>query len=252
MDVRFLLGFVRASNILLFPFNTICLCKTVRDDGISYQELVKILWQENGLQRFYAGLTFFIPMQALKWTLKRFIDPPLSKILPSPSLPLMNMLLVYPLITSTRHIQLMGFQKGSNALRKKLKSGGVLSLWDGMLLAQANAVLGSFCWFTCWNFLHQTIPQGNERGVKLLRSGFIGFCSAALQQLFLTIPLRTVTIRKQIGTSSSSYVDAWRKTFRRHGLFRLWYNNHASLIAQALNGAALSITYTYIKMPRRK
>merc|ERR1712146_570276 len=67
---------------------------------------------------------------------------------------------------------------GVDILRAKYKVGGASVLFHGAMASSAATFTAHYPWFTVFNFLNETVPNGETRARQLWRNAGIGFCAS--------------------------------------------------------------------------
>uniref|UniRef100_A0A7S3LN35 Mitochondrial carrier protein n=1 Tax=Aplanochytrium stocchinoi TaxID=215587 RepID=A0A7S3LN35_9STRA len=203
--------------------------------GLSMKEAFKQLYHQGGIPRFYSGVSFAI----LLGPLSRFgdtaantgvlfffqsleIDSAKSYSVPigvqtafaSIIASLWRMLLA-PLDCVKTTLQVEG-RDGFRVLYTKISNHGVSVLYHGAFGIAFATVVGHYPWFFVYNTLNQYLLEPVSLLGKLLRNGYIGFCSSAVSDV-CTNSIRVIKTIRQTSRQSVSYKDSALAVIREQG-----------------------------------
>lgn len=105
---------------------------------------------------------------------------------------------------------------GFKILRNKIKSSGILVVYNGSLAQMSATYVGHFPWFFVYNVLNANLPKYDEKIKKLCRSAFIGFCSALVSDT-CSNSLRVIKTTKQTYASHITYPEALKVVLDKDG-----------------------------------
>ncbi|KAM0747223.1 mitochondrial carrier [Meredithblackwellia eburnea MCA 4105] len=219
----------------------------------------KILQEQGGFPRFYAGLgpalfqgpiARFGDTAANTGILALLKSNPFLSKLPSPLQTAFASLagagfrmILVPIDTLKTTMQTQGGESGTTLLRERIKKHGVGTLWYGALATAAASFVGSFPWFATYNFLDEVLPPPHSLITKLLRSAFIGFAASVVSDT-VSNSLRVLKTYRQVNRRKVGYRAAAKEIIAAEGWFGLFGRGLGTrLLANGLQGLLFSVLW---------
>ncbi|CAG9955861.1 unnamed protein product [Clonostachys rosea f. rosea IK726] len=244
--------------LLLMPLRTIM--NYQYRFGHPFTEATKILYNDGGFGRYYAG----IGAALFQGPLARFGDTaanagilallqsnPYLKDLPSLAKTIFASLaaaafrmVLTPIDTLKTTLQAQG-SGGVALLRQRIKQHGVGTLWWGAFATAAATFVGHYPWFATYNLLTELIKEP-ERGhilLWLLRLAFIGFVASIVSDS-VSNSLRVIKTYRQVDDKQVSYSAAARAVVRADGIIGLFGRGLPTrILCNGLQGILFSILW---------
>jgi len=229
----------------------------------------KTLYTEGGIPRFYRGIGFAL-MQA---PISRFGDTAMNigmmELLKDTELNTATKTFagscgagiwrigIMPLDTLKSSMQVNG-SNGMNIIKDRLKTQGISTLYHGSLASGSATIVGHFPWFLTYNYLQDLIPKIEESDSKIntnpyyhtkkiLRSGFIGFCSSSVSDVSSNA-LRVIKVNRQTQNENVSYGKLIKNIIKQDGLSGLFFRGlQTKIIANGIQGMLFTIIFDYLR-----
>ncbi|RXK37497.1 hypothetical protein M231_05218 [Tremella mesenterica] len=223
--------------------------------GGKLKDVIKTLWSEGGIRRFYAGMgaaLFQAPLSRFGDTaanagilalLNSFQWPVLIKTVAASLASACFRMTLTPIDTLKTTQQTQGGKEGLRLLRQRIKENGVGCLWWGALATAAATFVGHYPWFGTYNYLSDVLPQPHNIMQKLARQAFIGF-SASVVSDTVSNSLRVVKTYRQVHEKDVGYWTAAKDIVASDGLLALFGRGlPVRLATNGLQGLIFSILW---------
>ena len=229
----------------------------------------KSLYREGGIPRFYRGIGFAL-MQA---PISRFGDTAMNigmmELLKDTELNTASKTFagscgaglwrigIMPLDTLKSSMQVNG-SNGMNIIKNRIRSQGFTTLYHGSIASGSATIVGHFPWFLTYNYLQDLIPKIKESDSKIstnhyyhtkkiLRSGFIGFCSSSVSDVSSNA-LRVIKVNRQTQIDNISYSKLIKNIIKHDGLSGLFFRGlHTKILANGIQGMLFTIIFDYLR-----
>ncbi|EDQ88693.1 uncharacterized protein MONBRDRAFT_37290 [Monosiga brevicollis MX1] len=227
-------------------------------NGGSLRAVVRTLYAEGGVLRFYQGL---LPALA-QGPLARFGDTAanagtlalLDSYEVTASLPVgvktvaasgaaaFWRVFLMPIDTCKTIMQVEGKQ-GLSKLGAKIRVGGPGVLYHGALAAMSATFAGHYPWFATFNILQESIPQQEGVWGKFARNAGIGFCASVVSDT-VSNSIRVTKVAKQAATESITYMQAVKGVIAKDGIAGLMFRGlQTRILANGLQGMMFSVVW---------
>jgi hypothetical protein len=223
--------------------------------GSKMKEAAKKLYQEGGIIRFYRGYTAALAIGPLS----RFGDtaansyaieflkdkswPTSVKTAFGSSLAASFRIILMPIDAIKTSLQVEG-KNGFKILTNRVKKHGITTVFNGTVASMSATFVGHYPWFFIYNFLNAKIPkQDSVKYKKLLRSAFIGFCSAVTSDT-VSNSLRVLKTTKQTHIDNVTYIVAFREVVKKDGVIGLFGRGlKTRIITNGIQGILFTILW---------
>ena len=136
---------------------------------------------------------------------------------------------------------------GVAQLRKRVATGGILTLYSGALGNVVATFLGHYPWFFTYNYLQAALPKPNDPLRRNVRSAFIGFCSSLTSDV-VSNSVRVVKTFKQTHTDPISYLDAARYIIEADGVSGLFLRGLGTkLLSNGVQAMLFTVCWRYFE-----
>lgn len=236
-------------------------------NGTTFNNTLKILYNEGGIRRFYRG----IGPALLQAPLSRFGDTAANtgvlffldnndttKNLPISIKTFCGSVIaglwrinLMPIDTTKTFFQVNG-KDGYKLLKNKIKTNGMKTLYNGSLAAFSSTVMGHFPWFFTFNYLNQHIPKANEKDnyytlKKYSRYASIGFSSTMTSDI-ISNSMRVIKTNRQTAITEQSYLTIIKDILKTDGINGLLFRGlKTKLLANGLQGLIFTICWKSIE-----
>merc|ERR1711990_862301 len=118
--------------------------------------------------------------------------------------------------------------EGANGLQllgAKIRTSGVLVLWNGAIGAMTATFVGHYPWFFTNNFLKENLPTYDRKEnlpMYLGRYALIGFCSSAVSDT-CSNSIRVLKTTVQTNEVPIGYMQAAKQVMAKDGMFGLFF-----------------------------
>ena len=151
-----------------------------------------------------------------------------------------------PLDTVKTTMQVEG-KNGLNLLSKKVKKGGVTTLFHGTGASMSATFIGHYPWFLTYNIMDEKLPNYNDGLKKFLRNGLIGFSAAVISDCSSN-SLRVIKTTKQTNPNPISYKNTVKMIIKEDGLRGLFGRGlKTRILTNGIQGIVFTITWKYIQ-----
>lgn len=224
--------------------------------GGGLSEVVKKLYAEGGVPRFYRGLTPAL----IQAPMSRFGDTAANDgalaALEHTNVPTAAKTMVASATAASFRVMLMPIDawkttkqvEGAEGLQKliaKTKKHPT-ALWQGAMGAMSATWVGHYPWFFTNNQLRETVPEFQFTYGKYVRNALIGFASAAVSDS-CSNSLRVLKTRVQTSLVPISYSNAAKEIIAQDGLGGLFGRGLKTRIAtNGVQGALFTIGWRAI------
>lgn len=224
--------------------------------GGTFAEVVKKLYAEGGVPRFYRGL---VP-GLIQAPVSRFGDTAANDgalaALEHTELPTAAKTMCASATAAGFRVVLMPVDawkttkqvEGADGLKKlidKTKKHPT-ALWQGAVGAMSATWVGHYPWFYTNNQLRETLPQFDMPYGKYVRNAFIGFCSAAVSDT-CSNSLRVLKTTRQTAIEPISYMDSAKQIIEKDGLVGLFGRGlKTRILTNGVQGALFTIGWKAI------
>jgi len=225
--------------------------------GVSFSEALDALNKEGGISRFYQGLTAAL----IQAPLSRFGDTAantgglqlLNDLESTKNLPLILKtffascgasvwrIFLSPVDAVKTNMQVNG---NLDELKRKINKEGILSVYDGSLLAAGSTLVGHFPWFITFNQLDASVPKAKSALGKLIRSACIGFLCSLVSDTcsnFLKV------LKTRVQTGDTSYSEVIQEMYATDGVFMLFRGLKTKLLSNVLSSIMFSVMWKYFE-----
>lgn len=205
--------------------------------GGTLMEVLKKLYAEGGIGRFYQGL---FPWAIVQAPLSRFGDVAANEMVVSvfqivaPQIPVgistfaASMsgaswrIFITPVDTCKTILQTDG-DKGWALLKEKVGKNGLFTLWDGWAANYVANVVGNYPWFATMNVMSKNVPVPAGAFMKIVRNAFNGACASAVSDC-VSNSIRVVKTKKQTHENANiGYVAAAKEIVDSSGFYGLFF-----------------------------
>lgn len=200
--------------------------------GSSMVNAMKILYKDGGVTRFYRGYTAALAIgplsrfgdtaansYAIEFTKDKNLPTSLKTMFGSVLASLWRMFLM-PIDAIKTTMQVEGAH-GFKIVVNKVKAHGVKTMFNGTLASMSATFVGHYPWFLVYNVLNTKIPRYDDvLYKKLMRSAFIGFCSAVTSDC-ISNSLRVIKTTKQTHKDHITYPHAFKEVVAKDGIIGL-------------------------------
>lgn len=234
----------------------------------------KTLYREGGIPRFYRGIGFAL-MQA---PVSRFGDTAMNigmmELLKDSNLNTATKtfagscgaglwrICIMPLDTFKSSMQVNG-KDGVKLLKKRIETHGIKTLYNGAIASGTATMVGHFPWFFTYNYLQELIPKIEKYNYsnryldkhdtdyyhtkKILRSGFIGFCSSSISDISSNA-LRVIKVNRQTQPENTGYKTLIKNIIEKEGINGLLTRGlKTKIIANGIQGMLFTIIFDYLR-----
>lgn len=222
--------------------------------GGSMVSVMRLLYAEGGIGRFYSGLGVAL----FQGPLSRFGDtaanagtlaalegtavPVLLQTIAASAAASLWRVVITPLDTAKTMMQVEG-PRGLAMLGERVARNGVSQLWAGAAGAVVATFVGHYPWFATNNFLEARVAPAARKGRVLVRRAGIGFCSSVVSD-FVSNSSRVVKTFVQTSDVPVTYLDAARFIVNRDGLGGLlWRGLAAKLLCNGVSSILFSVVW---------
>lgn len=201
--------------------------------GLSTKEVVKKLYSEGGLLRFYKGywaaiaigpLSRFGDTASNSLAIELFKDKKVATSIQTvfgSTIAATYRALLMPIDAIKTSLQVDG-SKGFINLKNKIKANGFSILFNGTAASMSATFVGHYPWFYVYNKLNKLIPRYDDvLYKKLLRNSFIGFTAAVVSDTSSN-SLRVIKTTKQTHHEHISYQKAIKIVVDKDGYLGLF------------------------------
>mmetsp|Transcript_17962 Transcript_17962/g.23263 ORF Transcript_17962/g.23263 Transcript_17962/m.23263 type:complete len:320 (+) Transcript_17962:160-1119(+) len=230
--------------------------------GTGTIQAMRALYQQGGISRFYSGY----PLALIHGPISRFGDTAanagvlclldnneatrnLSVTVKSgcaSTAASMWRVFLMPMDTVKSVLQVEGRQ-GLVLLANKVKTRGPTVLYHGSLAAATSNFLGHYPWFLTFNYLDSTLPLGNSRPKKLLRTAFVGFCASVAADI-TSNSIRVLKTYRQTYGDTISYMTAVQEIMKKEGLSGVFTRGlKTKLLGNGVQGIMFSILWKFLQ-----
>ncbi|EER08193.1 conserved hypothetical protein [Perkinsus marinus ATCC 50983] len=134
-------------------------------------------------------------------------------------------------------------EAGMKVLINKVKTHGITNLWHGTLGAMAATWVGHYPWFVTHNTLNAHLPEFNFKHGKYVRNALLGFCSSFVSDC-ISNSLRVLKTTKQTSQVPLSYPQAVRDIVAKDGYAGLFGRGLATrIITNGMQGMFFSVMW---------
>lgn len=237
--------------------------------GGSFSEAFTTLYNEGGIARFYAG---FWPA-VIVGPISRFGDTAANAgILALADSYGLNSgasaayvtavasfgaavwrIFITPISNVKTAMQVNGIN-GIPQLLNKMKTGGVLTLWDGAMGTMGATWLGHYPWFLTYNFLVAKFPdkEGEGRFGKLVKRASIGFCASFVSDCVSNV-LRVITTSMQTSEVPLGYFATASNIIATDGVYGLFLRGLGTkVISNGISAMLFSVVWKYLEDKLKK
>ena len=242
--------------------------------GGTLSSTFRTLYKEGGIPRFYRGIGFAL-MQA---PVSRFGDTAMNigmmELLKDSDMNTATKtfagscgaglwrMSIMPLDTLKSSMQVNG-NNGIKILRDRINQQGLRTMYNGSLASGTATMVGHFPWFFTYNYLQELIPRieqytsadrYNQRQEtefyntkKILRSGFIGFCSSSVSDV-TSNAFRVIKVNRQTQTDNISYSKLIKNIIEKEGINGLLTRGlKTKIVANGIQGMLFTIIFDYLR-----
>lgn len=230
--------------------------------GGSTTQVIKTLWKEGGVPRFYRGL---VPA-LLQSPLSRFGDTASNvgilalldgsdktKDLPVGVKTALAScgaacwrLFLMPIDAWKTTKQVEGGE-GLKQLTAKVRTHGFSKLYHGSVAAMGATWVGHYPWFFTHNYLSQTLPTFDFAYGKHVRYALIGFCSSVVSDT-CSNSIRVLKTTKQTSTVPLTYMATIREVVGKDGVFGLFFRGLGTrILTNAMQGMVFSVGWKAVQ-----
>jgi len=227
-------------------------------NGGAFSSTLRLLWAEGGMRRLYQGL---FPWAILQAPLSRFGDTAAnelvlglrSAVFPSLPLPFATAfgsfcgaswrVVITPVDTCKTTLQTDG-AKGWEAMKQKIKRGGVRVLWYGWEGNYLANVIGGYPFFFTFNQLSYVVPLVDRMWLGLVRYAAIGAVSATVSDL-ISNAIRVMKTKKQTSDDPNmGYFQAAKEVITADGVSGLMLRGLGTrILVNTLQGALFTVLW---------
>eukprot|EP01012_Entosiphon_sulcatum_P032569 TRINITY_DN41403_c0_g1_i1.p1 TRINITY_DN41403_c0_g1~~TRINITY_DN41403_c0_g1_i1.p1 ORF type:complete len:314 (-),score=50.37 TRINITY_DN41403_c0_g1_i1:70-966(-) len=230
--------------------------------GGSMFSVMRILYAEGGVSRFYWGLLPALIQGPLSrfgdcaandgalallgnWHVTR--DLPLAVQTGGASIAAgLFRIILMPVDTVKTIMQVEG-KRGLPALAAKYKVGGPTVFFHGALGAAGATAVGHYPWFVTYNYLDKTLPVPKEFGYRLVRNASVGLAAGIVSDV-ASNSIRVLKTYRQTSTVPVSYVTAMRDVVAKDGLKGLFFRGLSTrIVAHGINSAVFTVAWKYLQ-----
>lgn len=134
-----------------------------------------------------------------------------------------------------------------SAVVDKVKTNGILSVYNGSVAAASATFVGHYPWFFTYNYLSEKIPKQDDRIQELGRRALIGFCSSAISDT-CSNSIRVVKVYKQSHPDALTYVQVVRNVIQESGVQGLFLRGlETKIFSNGLQGILFSILWKHFE-----
>merc|ERR1719163_200311 len=227
--------------------------------GGSSVEVMKKLYEEGGVGRFYRGVGFALVQQPLS----RFGDtaanagmavlldsleatadlPPFIKTVSASAAAAVWRIGLMPVDSFKTSMQVEG-KDGVQLLLSKIERRGLGVLYDGSFATLGSSFVGHYPWFATYNTLQAAVPElGDGLAEKLIRNALIGLCASGVSDC-CSNSFRVVKTLKQTAEENLSYTDAIQGIIKSDGIQGLLGRGLGTrLVTNGLQGMLFSVVW---------
>jgi len=230
--------------------------------GVTFDEALKQLYNEGGIQRFYRGL----PYALVQNPLSKFgavaaneasrelsdylvgnnnISYALVSSLLGTSLSVMWKLLIVPVETCKTILQVDGLN-GFNSLSSQLRSGRIGLLYEGAAASLLATISSHYPWFYTYNTLDRIFKKPiNKRGI-IIRSAIMGFIASVVSDVMSNFIRVIKTVKQSVavnGHCRPSYIDIVTLIMKDGGFAAIFSRG---LLTRIIANCIQSIMFTII------
>ncbi|XP_026190789.1 uncharacterized protein LOC34617433 [Cyclospora cayetanensis] len=248
-------------NVLSFMWLRTTMNYQYRHGG-STTHVVKTLWKEGGVPRFYRGL---LPA-LLQSPLSRFGDTAsnvgvltlldanertrdlpvgLKTALASCGAACWRLFLM-PIDAWKTTKQVEGGD-GLKQLTQKVRTHGITKLYHGSVAAMGATWVGHYPWFFSHNYLSATLPQFDFLYGNHVRYALIGFCSSVISDT-CSNSIRVLKTTKQTAAAPLTYMETLREVIGKDGVVGLFFRGLGTrILTNALQGMVFSVGWKAVQ-----
>eukprot|EP00730_Choanoeca_flexa_P019343 TRINITY_DN9442_c0_g1_i1.p1 TRINITY_DN9442_c0_g1~~TRINITY_DN9442_c0_g1_i1.p1 ORF type:complete len:299 (+),score=56.50 TRINITY_DN9442_c0_g1_i1:66-962(+) len=227
-------------------------------NGGSFVTVIRTLYAQGGVARFYAGLGPAL----LQGPLARFGDtaanagtlalldsydstrelPVAVKTVAASGSAALWRVFLMPIDTTKTIMQVEG-KDGLAKLVKKVRLGGPSTLYHGALAAMSATFAGHYPWFATYNVLQETIPHYEGTFAKFGRNAGIGFCASVVSDT-VSNSIRVTKVAKQASPEAITYSTAVKQVIAKDGITGLMFRGlQTRILANGLQGMMFSVVW---------
>jgi hypothetical protein len=242
--------------------------------GGTLSSTFRTLYKEGGIPRFYRGIGFAL-MQA---PISRFGDTAMNigmmELLKDSDMNTATKtfagscgaglwrMSIMPLDTLKSSMQVNG-NEGMNVIKGRIRKQGMRTMYNGALASGTATMIGHFPWFLTYNKLQEIIPKIDKYTTidrydrkqetefyntkKILRSGFIGFCSSSISDISSNA-FRVVKVNRQTQSSNLNYTQLVKNIIEKEGINGLFTRGlKTKIVANGIQGMLFTIIFDYLR-----
>merc|ERR1719436_1773071 len=224
--------------------------------GGTLTEVVKKLYADGGIPRFYRGLAPGL----IQAPVSRFGDTAANDgalaALEHTSLPTAVKTMAASGCAAGFRVFLMPVDawkttkqvEGKEGLKKLIEKSKKhpTALWQGSLATMSATYVGHYPWFYTNNQLRESLPQFDFFAGKYVRNALIGFCSAAVSDT-CSNSLRVLKTTRQTALEPVSYMDSARSIIAKEGYAGLFGRGLSTrILTNGVQGALFTIGWKAI------
>jgi len=225
-------------------------------NGGTFNTTITKLYKEGGVKRFYKGYPYAIMLGPLA----RFGDTAANSFATSyfhnhslytqtllgSTMAALWRLNLMPLDSLKTSLQVSG-NMGIPILRNKIKTKGMLSLYNGSLANISATFVGHYPWFLTLNYLDKYLPTYQDNYKNIIRNGFIGFNAAVISDC-CSNSLRVIKTTRQTDELGRSYLDIIKDISRKDGYSGLFGRGlKTRILTNGLQGVLFNIIWKSLK-----
>lgn len=229
-------------------------------NGGTFKTTAKLLYREGGILRFYRGVGFAL----LNAPMSRFGDTAMNALVTT-ALSDSHYTIsqktflgsccaglwrigIMPIDTFKSSLQVNG-KNGMTILRKRIKTNGVKTLWNGAGASAFSTVMGHFPWFYTYNYLNTIFPRENytENWQRLCRSAAIGFCSSSVSDI-VSNTFRVIKVNRQVSSGDQSYKKLIQEIVSKDSVFGLMTRGlRVKIITNGIQGMVFTVLFDALR-----
>lgn len=226
--------------------------------GGTTTSVIKKLYNENGIRRFYRG--YFAALSI--GPLARFGDTASNTYVMSilenknVSTPVKTgigsllassvRIFLMPLDTIKTTLQVEG-KDGLSILKKKVTKNNFKIMFHGTGASVTATFVGHYPWFLTYNILNDKIPHYNNKFHNHIRNGFIGFNAAVISDCFSN-SFRVIKTNKQTSQNNISYKNVVKNILNKEGIKGLMGRGlKTRIITNGTQGILFTILWKHIE-----
>lgn len=236
--------------------------------GMSMIEVMKRLYAEGGVARFYQGMwvaLFLGPLAKFGDTaaydgtlalLSGSVVPKSLQVFCSSCLSAMFRVLLYPLDTYKTIVQVNGVA-GLKVLRDRLAEQGYSALFEGAASAAFTSLTSHYPFFWTYNTLNRVLPEPQSSSssssaspsssplLVLCRNALLGFLASCAASV-ASNPIRMVKTLKQTSPAQIGYWAVVDQIVRAHGVTGLLFTGLGTkVLASGLQAILFTVLWRY-------